>query len=456
MKTIWSYILKAHFFPFVFAVGVLMFVFLLQFIMKFLDDLAGKGLSAGIISEFIVLNLAWMLILAVPMGVLIASIMAFGRLSSTREIVALRANGVSLYSMMAPTFIASIAVCIGLIIFNNDVLPDTNHRAKMLTTDIYRKKPTLTIVPGLFTTAIQQHAILVRKTFEHSNDLEGVTLCDYSDPRFLSTITAQRGTISWSPDYKTLIMDLYDGEIHEISYTGTGQYRRIRFEKHRTAMPAEGFDFQRSEATESTRGDRELSAHDMRMRVDSVRNLLREPRQQIARFFQTEVASIFDTSVSRSIPATTDPRQSALTRVLMASNQLNSTYSVIRYYERQIREYQVEIHKKYSIPVACIVFILIGAPLGIMSRRGTFGIAASLSLGFFVVYWAFLIQGEKLADRGFIDPWVGMWIANILVGLAGVYLTHRTARETITINWDFFKRFVPKRWRYGTEERVEE
>ena len=122
------------------------------------------------------------------------------------------------------------------------------------------------------------------------------------------------------------------------------------------------------------------------------------------------------------------------------------------YYGRKIHEYSVEIYKKYSIPFACIVFVLIGAPLGIMARRGTFGVAASLSLGFFLLYWSCLIGGEKLADRGFIDPWFGMWSANIILGVMGLYLTFRTARESLTINWSYFRRFVPKRWRFEEEE----
>jgi lipopolysaccharide export system permease protein len=114
----------------------------------------------------------------------------------------------------------------------------------------------------------------------------------------------------------------------------------------------------------------------------------------------------------------------------------------------------VEIHKKYSIPVACIVFVLVGVPLGIMSRRGGFGIAATLSLGFFVLYWTCLIGGEKLADRDILSPFLGMWMANILIGLVGVYLTVRTAKETLVINWNFFTRFVPKKWRSTTEEEA--
>jgi lipopolysaccharide export system permease protein len=115
--------------------------------------------------------------------------------------------------------------------------------------------------------------------------------------------------------------------------------------------------------------------------------------------------------------------------------------------QEQINSYMVEVHKKYALPVACIVFILIGAPLGVMVRRGGFGVAASISLFFFVIYWAFLIGGEKLADRDFITPFWGMWSANILLSITGIILTTKTVQETIILNFNFLKKLIPKQLR---------
>jgi lipopolysaccharide export system permease protein len=150
------------------------------------------------------------------------------------------------------------------------------------------------------------------------------------------------------------------------------------------------------------------------------------------------------------------PRLTALSRVTILRNSIENQTHQIKEYRRVEREYLVEIHKKYSIPAACMIFVLIGAPLGIMARRGTFGVAASLSLGFFLLYWACLIGGEKLADRGLLEPWVGMWIANIGLGILGLYLTIRTARESLTIDWSVLRRFIPKRFRTDTTETAPE
>jgi lipopolysaccharide export system permease protein len=423
--------------------------------MKYLDQLTGKGLSAAVIAELITLNLAWMLVLAVPMGVLVATLMAFGGLASTNEITAMRASGVSLYRMIAPVVAASIIICLLLISFNNDVLPDANHRTKVLTSDISHKKPTLTLVPGMFIQLMQGHSIMVRKTFEHSNDLEGVTILDYSKPMMTATITAHRGTIAFSNDYRKLVMDLSDGEIHQINNQLKSQYRIVKFQKHRIVMDAEGFNFQRSRETDISRGDREMNVQMMARYRDSVRILQANIERHLLQLTGKRQEEILD--VKKSIEPSNifslplkgikaDPAFQAAVR--------NDLF-MIDVYERSLRSYSVEIHKKFSIPVACIIFIFIGAPLGIMSRRGTFGLSASLSLGFFVFYWACLKGGENLADRGYFDPWVGMWIANIILGIIGLYLTVRTARENPTIDWSFLVRFIPKSWRSESRPREE-
>ena len=359
----------------------------------------------------------------------------------------MRASGVSLYRMMAPVFIASIVICYLLIRFNNDVLPDANHRTKVLQTDISRKKPTLTLVPGMFTQLLQGHSILVRKTFENSNDLEGVTIFDYSKPLLTSTITAHRGTLSFSPDYRKLIMDLYDGEIHQANNQIKNQYRVIRFEKHRIVMDAEGFNFQRSQESSFSRGDRELSAYEMQRIVDSIRILQTVTEHHIFKLTGKQPKDILDVKSPIEPSTIYSTLLTGIKQDPSLQQALRSDLYIINRYEIEARKYLVEIHKKYSIPVACIVFVLIGAPLGIMARRGTFGISASLSLGFFLLYWVCLIGGEKLSDRLYVQPWIGMWIANIILGILGAYLTFRLARENLTIDWSNLTRFVPKSWR---------
>jgi lipopolysaccharide export system permease protein len=453
---LYRYILSRHFGPFLFAFFTLMFIFLLQFIMRFIDELLGKGLGFFVIAELIVLNLSWMLVLAVPMAVLVATLMAFGGMSANNEITAMRASGVSLYRMMAPVFLTSILLAVFLVYFNNDVLPDANHRAKTMMIDIRRKKPALTLSPGLFSRDITGYSILVRKTFEATNDLEGVTIYDYSDPEKHVVITAEHGVISFTPDYQKLIMDLRNGEIHELSLTqpsarpatGRGrQYRKIRYEKHRIIMNAEGFGFERSGEGTFSRGDRELSAPVMQAIVDSLNN----DNMRLTAASSKIIDEHFQQYLGGSAPSMSTSRQQAIDAALNKARYyasiLSNDLSRLKYNEDRMDEFLVEIHKKYALPAACIVFVLIGAPLGVMARRGGFGIAATLSLGFFVLYWACLIGGEKLADRGIITPFWGMWFANIVLTILGSYLTLRIGKESLIIHWGALKRLIPESWR---------
>ncbi|HET53981.1 MAG TPA: LptF/LptG family permease, partial [Ignavibacteria bacterium] len=127
-----------------------------------------------------------------------------------------------------------------------------------------------------------------------------------------------------------------------------------------------------------------------------------------------------------------------------AENNIKASVYRIEANLKSINRFWVEIHKKYSLPFACIVFLLIGAPFGTMVRKGGFGMAAGVSLFFFLIYWAFLIGGEKLADRGFFSPFWGMWSGNIVFGIFGIYLTIKAAKERVTLNFEFFNKFLPK------------
>ncbi|MBI2427746.1 MAG: LptF/LptG family permease [Ignavibacteriales bacterium] len=444
------HILKAHTAPFIGSFLILMFLFILQFIMKFMDQLVGKGLSGAVIAELMMLNLAWMVVLAVPMAVLVATLMAFGGMASTNEITAMKAGGMSLVRMMAPVIAMSLLVTYAMIEFNNKVLPEANHRSKTLTIDIRRKKPTLTLIPGLFNQDMPGYSMLVRKTFEESNNFEGVTIYNHADPNKNTVITAKHGSLSFSGDYRKLVMDLYDGEIHEIDHTKPNMYRIVKFERQRLTTRAEGFDFERSAINAFTRGDRELSSGEMRYMVDSLAGLIREIQNRFDGYTQGLHEKLFSGSVSpqssqKDFWKNVEQYSTMSSQLMFYRNNIDSEISNLEYQQKQIREYLVEIHKKYSIPVACFVFILVGAPLGVMARRGGFGIAASLSLGFFLLYWSSLIGGEKLADRQIIEPWIGMWIANMFIGVLGIFLTYKIGKENIELNFTWWRKFIPKK-----------
>ncbi len=452
MNILDRYISKSLIGPFIFALSVVIFIFLFQFLIKSLDQFVGKGLSIWLIIQLIILNLAWMLTLAVPMAMLVSSLMAYGSLASGNEITIMKASGISLVRLMIPLIVFSFIMFYLMIRFNNDVLPEANHRARILLYDISKTKPTFILEAGKFSDDLNGVQILVKKTFPNSNNIEGVYIYSYSDPENRTLITSRSGDISFSADFKKVIMNLNEGEIHQLnSKDVSSKYRSIKFERHRLTFDAEGFGFQNSNENTFSRGDRELSAGAMNLVVDSLINTRDNLDNKFREALLKDIKSIQsinfrDTIIKKPLiqaadlnpegriksdktsPVSYYDSLNSMIRVLInKKNEFNNIEAQSQQLEKQIDSYDVEIYKKYSIPFACVVFALLGAPLGYRVKKGGFGIAAGLSLLFFLLYWVCLIGGEKLADRALVSPLSGMWIANIIIGCIGLYLMFKSS-----------------------------
>ncbi len=435
-------------------------IFLLQFMMKFADQLVGKGLSTFVIAKLVAYNLAWMVVLVVPMATLVATLMAFGTMSQNNEITIIKSSGISLYKMMLAPFLASVIIGYLLLLFNNDVLPDANHHAKTLMDDISRKKPTLSLEPGVFSQEVTNYAILVKGINEKTNELKDVLLYDYSQPAKVNVVTAQKGKIYFSANQSKLIMDLWNGEIHESDVSQPNFYRKLVFKKHRIAMNTSQFSFQQT-GPGGRRGDRELSASAMLHIIDSLKiqkaNAVSTLSKSADKYLFADTAIMKNNIPTAKINRPDLVYSRALNKIKTAQNVLISNASLVEGVQDRLNQYWVEVYKKYALPGACIVFILIGAPLGVMVKKGGFGVAASISLFFFVVYWAFLIGGEKLADRNLLSPFWGMWAANVLLTIAGILLTTKTIQESVKLNFSFLKKILPKQWRnFDSDEYINE
>ncbi|MFZ1291493.1 MAG: LptF/LptG family permease [Melioribacteraceae bacterium] len=449
---LFRYISKNLLLPFIFALFTLMSVFMLQFLMKIADKLVGKGLSFIVISKLIIYSLSWMFVLAVPMAVLIATLMAFGSMAQNNEIAIMKASGISLYKMMIPPFLGSLLIAFLLIQFNNNVYPEANHALRVLTQDISNQKPTLSLVPGVFSQDMPRYSLLAREVNPEANELKNLTIYDYSSAQNYNVVTAQRGEIYFTSDRRKLILNLFDGEIHTSNINNLNPYRKLEFKNHKIAMDADQFSLRES-ALGGRRGDRELGAPAILALVDSINQL---NDMEIKRL-DKQITSDFlkDTTHFSSIEKRNKNYRISLfhveDKIRATKNAFSPLLRRIDVNEKKMNSYWVEIHKKYSIPFACIVFVLIGAPLGTMTRRGGFGVAAGISLGFFLIYWAFLIGGEKLSDRDLLSPFWGTWTANIVLGILGIILVRKSARERVELNLDFLKKFVPKSWRINSE-----
>ncbi len=485
MPILYRYVVRQHIGPFLFSFFVITLVFVLNLAFRELGHILSKGLEAKVIAEFFFLNLAWIVALAVPMSVLTATLMAFGRMAADNEITALKASGISLYRLLVPVLLTSALLAVFLVWFNNNVLPDFNHRAKLLTYDITRKKPTIALEPGVVYDGLPNYNLLVREVHDRGNVsyVKHILLDDHSEPNVIKTIMADSAVIELDKLRERLNIFLFNGEIQEVDLEKPEEFRQLRFPKHLVTVPVSGMVLKRTQ--DGYRGDREMSAAMMRARVAELENRVSESRQQIdeivLRAFArlggldtTTVAEVSRHTTANSTPATEraanglmavrasgakaskplrqniSPRvalQRAVDRQRRLLGEIKAQLRSIASTRDSINAYRVEIQKKYSIAFASVVFVLIGVPLGIMSRRGSLGISAGISLVFYMIFWVCLIGGEELADRRIISPFLAMWLPNILVGSAGVVLIFRTVHETSAIRWHRLQRLLPRRLR---------
>jgi lipopolysaccharide export system permease protein len=454
MRILSKYIVKEHIPPFIMALFVLLFVLLSNFLLKSIDKFLGKGLDMFLLGEFIFLNLAWILALAVPMAVLVATLMAFGRLSSDNEITAMRSSGTGFLQLLLPAIGFGSVITLLMIIFNNFALPEMNHQARLLSSDLSRKRPDLEFEVGYFINTLPENNILLGG---RKNDLfTDIIIFNKASNISQRTVTASEGTIEMLED--GVLLNLTNGVIHELS-SRDDEYRQIFFDHYQVIIPVDNLNLNRRDS--SIRGDREMNYTMMQDKIGSFRKKVENVRTRVENRLSKEVLiniptystfqeislhlDRFELSVIDSLSTVAPKKVDTFKRRMKNLKRgIQSDFSLMNSYLRSINKYTVELHKKFSIPMASLIFILIGAPLGIMVRKGGFSVSMAFSLGFFIIYWAFLIAGEEFADRGSLSPALSMWLPNLILGGLGIFLCYRTSREQKFINLEILNIF--KKW----------
>jgi len=442
--------------PFLTSLFTLIFLILLQFLMRYLPELVGKGLDFTIILEIIAYNLAYMVVLSVPMSVLLSTIYVFARLVQSGGFMVIKGAGVSLMQIAWPVVIVGLLVAGSMTYFNNYLLPEANYRAKNLWQDIRQKKPTFGLEEGVFNNDLKGYAIRAFGIDEEGTNLKDVTVVDQNDRQGKkTTLMAERGRMITLANRGQLQLTLEDGEIHRKGQNKDTKYERIRFQRHVMYLDISDLSFQRSDDESASRSDRTTPTPVMSLMVDSLENRARtlqddiflhmksqakdlmtaeSPTETLDRTFQDQLKGDQKSekliagrmaSVSDSSQAKLDHIEKASVSIRRIKAELANASSSVKWTQARADRYRVEIYKKYSLALACFVFMLIGIPLGLMIKKGGIDKVAILSIAIFLFYWITLVIGEKRADRGDLDPWLGMWIANIVIGVAAVYLLMR-------------------------------
>ena len=429
--------------PFIFSLLMITFVLFVNFLLRAIDRFLGKGLDLLTILEYLFLNLAWILALSVPMAVLLATLMTFGRLSEDNEINAMRASGISFLTIMRAPILFGVIITTVLIYFNNFILPEMNFKARLLSGDIYRKRPDMSIEPGIFLDNLPDYSMIVgEKSIDGT--MKDVRIFSKGNKEAQTSIHANSGNLNTLED--AFLLTLYDGEIHELGQKDYTNYRRIIFDKHVINIPAKDLLLNRRDST--NRSDREMTVPMIQNKINSYEKRLKIVNKRLSgNFYRTIGDSVIPNTTAEGkimIANALDiiKNQNSLSkaqrikkekRIKNLERQLNNEFNLIKSYKKSQNKYGVEIHKKFSIPVACILFVLLGAPLGVMSKKGGFAISTGLSFGFFLIYYVLLIGGEEMADRNFLSPAIGMWSPNLIILLIAIYLLIHTVRENAPI-----------------------
>lgn len=430
MKIITKYIIKENIKPFLGALSVITFLMLFNRLIELLNLIIEKKLDFITIVSIFGLSLPFMLALTIPMAVLVSTIMSFGRLSVDRETIAFKASGVNVYTLMRPTLVLSIFLSIFMVYFNDVILPESNHKLKNLLKKVASRRPITAIKPGVFT---QKDKLTIYCREQIDDELFGIVIYDHKQRNYPRMISAKRGKIELSNGGNSLRAVLFDGEMQERDKKNFDKFNVTYFDSFTLNLPDLGFS--QDDRNYNHRGDREMTSSMMRTKIMDIKDQIKSVKKEIITI-DKDIEQIKKYPPKVNLEQTLERERN---RRVIKENK-------VEHLHKNIREYKVEIHKKYSIAFACIIFVLIGAPIGLMTKSSGVGMAFSVSSLVFLLYYMSLYGGESLADRGQISPAFAMWISNILFGVIGIYLAFLTIRETHVIDIPMLIKKIKKRF----------
>jgi len=500
VRTLSRYLLRQHLAPLGFALAALTALMLLNQIAKQFGSLVGKGLPWSIIIEVFALSIPFIVAVTLPMAVLVAVLYVFTHLASENEITAMQASGISLGRVVAPVLGGAATVAALSFLWSDQVLPRSNHRLRTLQVDIQRKKPSFTLKEQVINEVVPGQFFLRAALIDpNANTLKDVTIYDLGDAERRRIIGADSGRMAYTPGGRDLYLTLQDGDIQQVNRTDPAQFDRTFFRINRLRVAGIGNTLQRTES-DTYKSDREMTICEMQAVVTRAQRDVERARQEARATVQNDLrrlaglAPVYDAPplVSDTAPSgfycqalrriaewlapkeaaaqtpqgaspprftptpgppqTPSPR-AASTPILVTPGATIGEEQRVRSSLQRAAMYEVEIHKKYAIAAACLIFALVGAPVALRFQRGGIGLVIGMSLLVFTVYYVGLIGGEELGDRLIVSPFVAMWTPNLLftgIGLFSLWAIRRPGETAHGSDWADVSAALP-RWvsRFG-------
>ena len=452
-------IIKAFVGPFIATFFITLLVLIMQFFWLWIDDFVGKGLSTGIILEFTWYQTAALVPLALPLAVLLSSLMTFGNLGESFELVAIKSAGISLLRFMRPLFFVSLLLCFLAFLFANYIMPVAVLKSKTLLGDIYITKPAFELKEGVFYNKIEGFAIKIGKK-ENDSIIHDVIIYERGGTLQDNFIIAKSGVMRVTDNRRYLEMDLKDGWHYQErgDRYSNSDFIRLGFKEYIKQFDLSSLQFRKTSDSLYQSNQQMRNMQQLDKAIDSLKKevgkLKWRTRKEALTYFQFvpyldsgwkkndairfKPVKKFDELLPDSIRSFVNEK---------AYNKAASSMSVndilVMDYEskkKDLRLHQIEWHRKISLSLACLVLFLIGAPLGSIIRKGGLGTPMIFAIIFFMIFYFLSNTGQKFAKEGAMSPFTGMWLSTFVLLPIGFFITYKALRDSHLFNKEFYFR----------------
>ncbi len=484
MKRLHKFVIRSFLGPFFMTFFICVFILLMQFLWKYIDDLVGKGLEWKIVSELLMYASFGLVPLAFPLAMLLASIMTFGNLGENYELVAMKASGISLFRIMRPLFVVAFILTSVAFYFSNNILPKTNLKFYSLMYSVKQQKPEMVIKEGVFSNDMENYSIKVERKGKNNNMLYDVMIYNHSDNQGNVNVSiSDSGKMEMIPDKKIMSITLYNGQNY-IEEPESRQntvkrfpFRRQLFQKEVINISMKDFEFNRIDEKRYAGASKMLNVSQLTSQGDSMFtdykarlwryltafNYTADINRQVAWLANPKDSLRIDPKIkpdsivyfdkiiaSMSTFEKEDLYQRAITNVRNNSQSINQQLDDMYTRKKMLNSYPMEWHRKFTLSFACLIFFFIGAPLGAIIRKGGLGMPVVVSILMFIAYYILMITGEKFARE---DAWSmvgGMWFSSFVFLPLGIWLTYKAATDSGVMNMEsyqaLFKRLLSLRF----------
>ncbi|HNS16902.1 MAG TPA: LptF/LptG family permease [Bacteroidales bacterium] len=470
MKKVSKLVLRSYAGPLVLTFFIALFVLLMQFLWKWVDELVGKGLEWNIVGELLFYASATFVPLALPLAILLASLMTFGNLGERYELVAMKAAGISLRRIMMPLVVLSVAIAIGAFFFSNIMLPIANLKFRSILYDVRQQKLALNIPEGIYYNGIDGYTIRVGQKEKDEKTLHDIMIYDHSDRTGNTSLTmADSGLMEITPDKRYMVLTLFDGinyyEDMDRKTLSSRPFRRIKFTESKHRFDLSAFSMVRTDEELFRKNYQMLNIRQLEEATDSLKMQKNGKTSEFATNFLSNYSHFrykYDTTgATAPVPDSVYHWEGAFLdqftpeqKLRIIENALNATRNIrvnIGYQKDYVDEknlsiikHRIEWQRKFTLSFACVILFFVGAPLGAIIRKGGLGLPLVVSVILFVMYHIISTTGFKYAREGVLTPFEGMWLASAVFLPIGIFLTYKATTDSPLMDTDSWKKLILK------------